>query len=381
LLHAYPLNLARRPRLKRISDWILTADPEQRGLILRFIVGAANCSAGLLALYYGVRLGAIDANACNMLALCSGLVAGALYLTLRTGLNRRLAEPRMTEIQMVCASALLAWGYAIGGPARPVALILLFVVLMFGMFMGTSRQLVRASMAGALFFGGVMWHLAEQERQLPNGPQLQLVYFCVMLVMLIAVCVLGTQLADLRQHWALQQQALQEALHRIRELAIRDSLTGLYNRRYMLELLNTEKHRSNRSARIFCIAMLDVDHFKLVNDQHGHAVGDQVLSALAAVITSGLRETDVVARWGGEEFLVMFTDTDCQTAERVLSRIQQTLAQTEMANEVPGLRVRFSAGITAYQRDELLTRTLDRADRALYEAKAAGRNRLQRAAA
>jgi len=94
---------------------------------------------------------------------------------------------------------------------------------------------------------------------------------------------------------------------------------------------------------------------------------------VASTIAAGLRETDVVARWGGEEFLVMFTDTDVETAERVLSRIQLALQHTTVSEAASMLRVTFSAGVTGYQPDEVLTRTIDRADRALYRAKAAGR--------
>jgi len=198
---------------------------------------------------------------------------------------------------------------------------------------------------------------------------------------LISICLLVTQLATLRNRTHSQQQALRAALDRIQKLATRDELTGLFNRRHMLELLNSEKHRSIRAGRAFCLAMIDVDHFKRVNDQYGHAIGDQVLAAVAQTISSGLRETDVVARWGGEEFLVMFTDTDSATAEKVLLRIQFKLLTLAVCPEAAQLRVRFSAGIASYEKDELLTRTIDRADRALYVAKAAGRNRVHLAAA
>jgi len=99
-----------------------------------------------------------------------------------------------------------------------------------------------------------------------------------------------------------------------------------------------------------------------------------VLAQVSGVIAAGLRETDVVARWGGEEFLVMFTDTDEETAKRVLLRIQATLTQTQVTQADTALRVTFSAGVSDHLRDETINRTIDRADRALYAAKAAGRN-------
>jgi len=381
LLQDRPSKLPGARLMGSFGDIVLSKDTDQRVLGQRFLVGAANCLAGIVALNYGVSLGLVDPVGCRWLSLSGCLVILGFYVLLRTRLNRRLRDPAMAEAQMLFTVMFLAWGYAIGGLGRPIALILMFVILMFGMFTGTSRQLVRTSIVATLLFGAVMWRAAEQDRHLSYGPQLQLVYFCVLLVVLISICLLVTQLATLRNRTHSQQQALRAALDRIQKLATRDELTGLFNRRHMLELLNSEKHRSIRAGRAFCLAMIDVDHFKRVNDQYGHAIGDQVLAAVAQTISSGLRETDVVARWGGEEFLVMFTDTDSATAEKVLLRIQFKLLTLAVCPEAAQLRVRFSAGIASYEKDELLTRTIDRADRALYVAKAAGRNRVHLAAA
>ncbi|MEY2841973.1 MAG: hypothetical protein RI920_10, partial [Pseudomonadota bacterium] len=119
----------------------------------------------------------------------------------------------------------------------------------------------------------------------------------------------------------------------------------------------------------------DLDHFKDINDRHGHAVGDEALTQAAHTLAAGLRETDLLARWGGEEFLVVFTDTDCATAQVVVDRIRQQLARSLISPSVPDLSLSFSAGLTTFQPEELLTRAMDRADRALYLAKAAGRGR------
>jgi diguanylate cyclase (GGDEF)-like protein len=368
-------------KLSWLSDLLFSKSPQQKVLGKRFMVGASNCIAGIAALNYGVTQGVIDPDGCRWLSITGLAATTAFYLTFRTGWNQRLADPAMIEPQTWMAIGFMAWGYLIGGPGQAVALLLLFVILMFSMFTSTSRQLVRASCLAAVLFGAAMWRTADVQRHIPNGPQLQLVYFCVLLLVLISVCVMVFQLNHLRAEATQHKLELQDALARIQDLATRDELTGLFNRRHMLELLNIEKHRSNRTGRVFCLGMVDIDHFKQVNDRFGHNVGDQVLDTVAATISAGLRETDVVARWGGEEFLVMFTDTDCQTAERVLARIQVALAKTMVSDDAPGLRVTFSAGVTAYIADEMLTSTIDRADRALYAAKAAGRNLVQREAA
>lgn len=365
-------------RFAWLSDIVLSTDAQQKALGRRFMVAAANCLAGVLALNVGVAHGLIDARACLHLTVAALGCLTVFYVLMRSGLNQRLADPTMIEAQSWAAIGFLAWGYLIGGPGRPVALLLLAAILTFSVSSTTYRQLVRECFLAAVLFGGAMWQVTTLDGGSITSMVMQAVYFCVLLLVLATLCLLVAQMSRLREVAQSHQTELQEAMARIRDMATHDDLTGLFNRRHMLERLNNEKHRSIRSGRGFCLAMIDIDHFKRVNDQFGHGTGDQVLSSVANAIAAGLRETDVVARWGGEEFLVMFTDTDLGTAERVLQRMQQALAQSTVAERAPQLRVSFSAGVADYQAGEMLTRTIDRADRALYAAKAAGRNCVRR---
>ena len=373
--------LPRWMRLNWLSDLVLSADADQKHIGRRFLVGVANCAAGVLALNVGASFGLIDAQACHWLTLTALVTMGVFYALMRSGLNQRFSDPALTEWQGSAVILFLAWGYLIGGPGRPLALLLLMVILLFSMFTNTPRQLFRACVLAALSFGMAMAWVAWDAREDPNASAFQLVYACVLLLALSTVSLLIHQMHQLRRQAHLRQHELADALVRIRELATHDELTGLINRRRMLELMHTEKHRTVRSGRGFCLAMIDIDHFKRVNDRLGHRAGDEVLAQVAGTIAAGLRETDVVARWGGEEFLVMFTDTEEGTAEKVLLRIQATLAQAQVTEADPALRVTFSAGVGNHLRDETLTRTIDRADRALYAAKAAGRNRVLHAEA
>lgn len=371
--------LPRWMRLSWLSDLVLSSDADQKHIGRRFLVGVANCAAGVLALNVGASFGLIDEQASRWLTLTALVTMGVFYVLMRSGLNQRFSDPALTAWQGSAVILFLAWGYLIGGPGRPLALLLLMVILLFSMFTNTPRQLFGACVLAGLSFGAAMACVAWNARTEPNAAALQLVYACVLLLALSSVSLLIHQMHQLRHQARLRQQELAEALHRIRELATHDELTGLINRRRMLELMHTEKHRTVRSGRSFCVAMIDIDHFKRVNDRLGHRAGDEVLAQVALTIAAGLRETDIVARWGGEEFLVMFTDTDEDTAERVLLRIQATLAQTSLTEADASLRVTFSAGVGNHLRDETLSRTIDRADRALYAAKAAGRNRVLRA--
>lgn len=361
-------------RLNWLSDLVLSTNADQKHIGRRFLVGVANCAAGVLALNVGASLGLIDAQACRWLTLTALITTGVFYALMRSGLNQRFSDPALTEWQGSSVILFLAWGYLIGGPGRPLALLLLMVILLFSMFTNTPRQLFRACVLSGLSFGAAMACVAWETRAELNAAAMQLVYACVLLLALSTVSLLIHQMNQLRRQAQVRQHELAEALDRIRELATHDELTGLINRRRMLELMHTEKHRTVRSGRSFCLAMIDIDHFKRVNDRLGHVAGDEVLGRVAGAIAAGLRETDIVARWGGEEFMVMFTDTDEETAKRVLLRIQASLAQTCVTEADPSLRVTFSAGVGNHLRDETLTRTIDRADRALYAAKAAGRN-------
>ena len=375
---------ARLPRLYKglhldwFSDQVLSTDANRRTMCQRFTVAAANCVAGLAALNYGAIRGVVDSDSTRILTLAAVISTAVFYGLLRSGLSQRLKDPTMTAAQMSTAMSFLAWGYLLGGPGRSIALMLAFVILIFGIFNATTVILIKSCVFAAVIFGAAMLRVANEPGIPSEQVDLQLVNFIVLLIVLVSVCMLVTQLNALREKSKTRKLELTHALARIGELATRDELTGLFNRRHMLEQLNTESQRSNRSNRVFCIGVIDVDHFKSVNDLHGHGVGDQVLTGITAAITAGLRETDVIARWGGEEFLVMFTDTDSETAAAVLSRIQQALRHTVVSASTANLRVSFSAGVTLYEKGERLSEAIDRADRALYLAKANGRNRTVR---
>jgi diguanylate cyclase (GGDEF)-like protein len=144
----------------------------------------------------------------------------------------------------------------------------------------------------------------------------------------------------------------------------------------MEELAEMEQRRSQRSGSLPCLCLVDIDHFKRVNDHHGHAAGDEVLRLFARHAAASMRETDVLARWGGEEFLVMLPDTRPEEARTGFERLRRLLSRDDAWGEHAHMRVSFSAGLTAWRGGEPLRDALARADHALYEAKASGRDRL-----
>jgi len=156
-----------------------------------------------------------------------------------------------------------------------------------------------------------------------------------------------------------------------------DPLTGLHNRQIMLRELNTEYARSVRSGSPCAVVLADLDHFKRVNDDYGHAAGDKVLTATAGRFLSHLRPYDLIYRYGGEEFLILLPNTNKGTAISVLERLRHELADNLIViDEDTALSVSASFGLTMISPDVELNDTLEHADQALYKAKESGRNRI-----
>lgn len=171
------------------------------------------------------------------------------------------------------------------------------------------------------------------------------------------------------------QRALAEANKALADWAHRDTLTGLWNRRKAWDLMDYEAERSNRLNRPIGVAMLDLDQFKSVNDTFGHDVGDQVLKNAALVLTRALRKGDILARWGGEEFLAVFPETDLEGTRAAAEKLRLSVqnANWSLADR-PGMTV--SIGVAVKAPETQWDSTLKFADLALYRAKEEGRNRV-----
>lgn len=182
---------------------------------------------------------------------------------------------------------------------------------------------------------------------------------------------------ELRILLARKNVALTMAMERLEYLATRDELTGVLNRRAAMQILGDEIARSKRSGRAFSVAMLDIDKFKLINDQLGHGTGDQVLQQFASVLRTAVRDTDRVSRIGGEEFLLIMPEQqNPQGAALAADRLRRLVEEHVWAEIDPQLLVTVSAGVATFRTVETPEQLLARADEALYNAKRQGRNRV-----
>ncbi len=160
-------------------------------------------------------------------------------------------------------------------------------------------------------------------------------------------------------------------------LASTDVLTGLMNRRSFQRIMNVELERANRYGHSLSLALIDIDHFKTINDTRGHAAGDAVLAALGRLLGQGaLRSTDLAARWGGEEFVVAYTSTTCEGAHIAAERLRVGIETLVIEFEGVRIPVTASLGLTSLSPREGFAELVDRADRAMYRSKSSGRNRV-----
>ncbi len=178
------------------------------------------------------------------------------------------------------------------------------------------------------------------------------------------------------QKLATSKSKLEKALIATRGLAFRDELTGLYNRRQLWTRMEQEQARSEAMRHPLCFALMDLDHFKQINDQFGHPAGDVVLKTIAQLALEEFRDRDVVSRYGGEEFAVILPKTSLSEAESSVQRFCKRVAEAHIVLEDSPIQTTISIGVTQYRRGEQIKDTIARADQALYHAKRKGRNQV-----
>ena len=324
---------------------------------------------------FEVDFGLIDRRESNLLSIIN--IAGGLFFfaVVRSGINRHFKpDPALAFTQCLFALLSTSWSYAITGPARGAVLGIVLIVLVFAMFSLPARQIRLLSAITFCVLATVMWW---RSRTMPEryAPSVEATHAMFAMIIIASTAVLSVRMAALRSRLARQKTELTRALELNRRLATIDELTGLMNRRHMTATLKAERERHRRLARPMTVALIDIDLFKRINDGYGHAAGDLVLQGFARLAQEEMRGCDVIARWGGEEFLVLLTDADQAFARQAIDRLRVAFSNLAWSTE-PGLRATFSAGVATSCDDESVEALVERADQCMYAAKSCGRNRV-----
>lgn len=357
----------------------------------RQLMGTASYLMFLLPMAWAVLHGWMDFDWRGLaIALAVALaVNAAFFVAIRSGASARFRDPSLTlpQIAFALAMALVIVHYA--NEARGMMLMLFVASLFFGVFGLSTRQFLVLS---AFAVGGYVALALWENRDVPwDDPRVRLEGLRLLtLAMILAwLSLLGGYVAALRVRLEKRNEELAAATARLRSLASHDELTGVHNRRHLLGVLDHEKERADRFGQGFSVCLLDLDHFKQVNDTRGHAAGDDVLRGFAGRMLATARRMDWVGRgdetpadaapgafgrFGGEEFLLVLPQTALPGAVRCVDRLRERIAADPFDTVAGPLDVTFSAGIATYRPGEGVADLLARADAALYRAKAAGRD-------
>ena len=353
--------------------WLVGTERCQRS-ILTYWVEVNTVYVLLIGLqWYAVSAGLATASDVKVITFYLAVNAIVFYIAQRSGWSKRFADPALTRTQMMFGLVVVFMAYVVNPRHHGMILLLVALVLVVGALTLSPRDcrlMGLFSLAGlaVTIVVAVIWRPGDFEL----GSQLIALMFSV--IVLACVAELAARISAIRGELKAQRRELKKALAENQWLAGRDELTGLSNRRRALELLAYEERRAVRQPVDACIAMIDLDLFKSVNDKHGHSAGDDVLRTFARQAGTVLREADILARWGGEEFLLLMPNTSQAEAERVIERLREIYSRAGQWHWNPELIVTFSTGLTTQRHGETSEVTITRADEALYRAKAHGRN-------
>ncbi|WP_419811762.1 diguanylate cyclase [Bacterioplanoides sp.] len=348
----------------------------QRDIIRRHTHAAAVAMlfSALFAISYFFGLTQLSIRELVLLLLGYWCLHGGLLFLVVSGYSRRYPDPSLMIPFMVLGIGFITLMLLFSNELRPAWTIAYLVVMPFGVFRLNGREYLGVCLWVLVGYIGVVGYF-HYSQQPVWALEMEWLLGIVFLACIMVYAVIGKEFTLLRDAYRQKNRELRRALVRIEELAVTDELTGLYNRRYLLQALEKQQALSDRDGSPFVLAFVDIDHFKQINDLHGHRIGDQVLIELAVLLKRSVREIDVAARYGGEEFVLLLNGVALDDALQVLERIRIRVAGQHYA-EV-SIPMTVSIGVVQYHDGEPVGTLLNRADCLLYEAKREGRNRVK----
>lgn len=341
-------------------------------------IGATAASYATDALFLGLfaAAGTIPGLIPAVYGAAAALVCLLAWLAYARGWNLRFRDPNMTQ-PLILFAIVMQLGVAVAAPQVAFPFLAnLFTVFSFGMLWLTLAEAVAVWTVG-VFGAGIVFYLVGDRFAAPTESLTEVFLAWLYFSLILARCLLVSVAAnETRERLADSRRKLADTLDQVQRLASHDELTRALNRRALVSSLERERVRSERSGAPFTIGMIDLDHFKAVNDTYGHAVGDAVLREFTAIAHASMRATDVFGRYGGEEFLVVLVGTELPAALEAAERIRTAVQSHDWSALAPGLTQTVSAGVASFRKGQTIEQLLHGADQALYQAKHQGRNRV-----
>lgn len=332
-------------------------------------------TSSFLALYWW--LGKLDAAVVLSfvaIALCNNtLFLGCIV----SGLSKRFKDPSMTAIQMFASCGRDLFGMLAAPGLWYLFAFNLFIALPFGSLQFDRRTFAVTWLLVCVGLGGTLALLPRPLAIAFDTAQDKLVLWLFLSAALARLMMFNARISDLRSKLRNKLAELDAATRQLAEIATHDELTRLPNRREFNHRLAQEWERAQRGLSAFHVAIVDVDFFKQVNDRHGHPAGDRVLQEIAQLLSRTIRQTDVVARVGGEEFATLLIGHPDEEVRAALERLRLAVERHDWAHRITGLSVTVSIGAAAWQPGCSSEQVLQWADQALYSAKRLGRNRVE----
>ncbi len=357
--------------------FFFSRDPRQAIRLVRHLAGILALFAFTIIVVFFYQYDLYSISKSTLVAIIIFYWTGAFCFTIiiRSGINTQCHDPSLTMAQLFWATSFLLTIVFLLNDWRGLILIAYFGILSFGYFKLCFREFLSVAMFAVLGYGLIILYIFYYQPQRINieFELLQLLAFTGTIMVMLYT---GSSIHRLRERAKKQYIELQEALIVNRELAISDELTGLYNRRHFMEILEKQKALSERKGTDFILCFCDLDHFKQINDTFGHHAGDIVLQKFSNILKNTIREVDFAARFGGEEFVCLLIDANMKDAEKVTERIRKSLESFNFNDIAPALHATVSIGVANFKQFHTIQEMLMNADHRMYQAKRLGRNRV-----
>ncbi len=328
-------------------------------------------------LIFSYLMGMVEMKLVNFLSLLTFIWAGNLlyYIIATTKINDKLNKPDMFIPLLVWSIFCIIFPtYFMTSTLRSIFLMNYFLVVIFGVFRLNLKQFVSLTIFAVLLLGFVLVFIVKNKPATQVDIYNELLLWGMFSLTAFSFAVICSNISTLRQKLKEQKLEILNAFSDIHKLSITDELTGIYNRRYIMDFIANKKLKADKGLDKFIACMIDIDHFKKINDTYGHDVGDIVLKKFSQEINNLIRHDDCFARVGGEEFILILSHIDIEIAKDVLERIMNKIRKIDF-DGYPNLKITLSAGMSPYIKDMSIEDLLKNIDNLLYQAKNSGRNK------